>query len=193
MGKASVKGSYTIEAALILPGIFFVIIGLIYLGFYMHDKIRLQVITNETLIKGKAFIRNEAILNSGSIVYEDYYERGILYCLNNDLKDKEEKIKTYIRTRLERGFFITSIKKINVTASQSELSVEIIAQMKFPFLGIQQFFLDSGTTVLVENKIQIQNTAEFIRIFDVFLGVTEKMEAVDTVLKKLQEILVRIR
>ncbi len=46
--KRNFKGSYTIEAALIMPIIFIVLAGIIYISFYLHDIVWIQGISYES-------------------------------------------------------------------------------------------------------------------------------------------------
>jgi hypothetical protein len=188
-----VEGSYTVEAALIFPCIFFVIIGLMYLGFYMHDKVRIQAIIDETVIKGRALIRTETNIKTGLLDYEAYYERGIFYFINNDIQEKQNHVYDYIQNQLSRGFFIASVENINVTVTNSNISIKVNASMDFPYVDIERLFLESGLSVQLVNNSDIQNPVEFIRIFDVFSGVADRVEVVNGTLIKLQKILSKIR
>ncbi len=187
--KKTVKGSYTVEAALVFPIVLFIIVGLIYLGFYMHDKDKIEAVINETLIKSRNLLQNETDMNTGLIDYETYYKRGILYSLQNNLQDKKEEIYNYIQTQLSKGLFIADINTIDVNVSHTQISIEVKAEMELPFLGIRPFFARSGTSVTENAAVSIQNNTEFIRIFDIFSSVAEKIPVIDETLKKLQQIL----
>ncbi len=184
-----VKGSYTIEAALIFPTILFIIISLIYLGFYLHDQDKLEAIVDECLIKGRDLIQYEADMQTGVINYDEYYKRGLLYSLEDNLKEKEQKISNYIQLQLNSGLFIAKVKSINVEASHTHINLQIKAEMGLPFIGLMPLFAKSGTSVTAQNKVPIENNAEFIRIFDIFFSVADKIPVLGETLKKLQEIL----
>lgn len=193
MNKATVKGSYTVEAALILPCIFFIIIGLLYLGFYVHDKVKIQAIINETAIKGRALIQNETDMNTGLMDYEAYNHRGILYFFNNDVQEKKVKIYNYACSKFSSGFFIAKVEKIEVIANYTNIKIEVMARMDLPLLDVQRLFVNSGSSIQLRNSFEIQNATEFIRIFAVFSGVADKVEVIDTALKKLQKVLDKLK
>jgi hypothetical protein len=191
--KLAVKGSYTVEAALLFPCILIFIIGLLYLGFYMHDKVKLQSVLNNTMVKARALILNEADMNTGLMDYEEYKKRGIFYLLNNNMTSKEEEIKTYFEKEIENGLFISDIKSVHVTASQSKVSIKADAHMEFPLIDIQELFVTSGLMFRMEGTFEIHNPMEFIRIFDVFSNTASKAGTVDKVLKDLQIILNKVK
>lgn len=184
-----VSGSYTVEMALLFPVILFIIVGLIYLGFYMHDQDRVEAVMNDTLLKGRNLIQREADMNTGFIDYEAYYNRGILYSLQDNLQSKEQEIHNYLEEQLKSRLFIADITSIDIDASHTNLSIEIKGEMILPFPGIRPLFSKRGTAVSVTQQTSIQNSTEFIRIFNIFSGVADKMPVVDETLKKLQQIL----
>ena len=187
--KKTVKGSYTIEAALIFPTVLFIIAGLIYLGFYLHDQDKLEAVLDETLIKSRDLIQYEADMQTGVINYEAYASRGLLYALEDNLKGKEQEIYNYIQMQLKKGLFIAEVNSINVEASHTHVHLQIEAGMRLPFLGLMPLYAGSGTSVTAENRVSIENNAEFIRIYDIFFSVADKVPVINETLKKLQEIL----
>lgn len=184
----TVRGSYTIEAALIFPFILFIITALIYLGFYLHDQNKLEIVINETLLRGRNLIRNEANMETGGIDYEEYYKRGIFYSLQDNLFEKQQKIYKYLIAQLNNGFFLADPYSVNVTVSHTELSIDIKADMVLPFIGMQSFFSGSGTIVIAAKSSAVNNTTEFIRIFDVFSGAAEEIPLINETLSRLQQL-----
>lgn len=53
------KGSYTVEAALVLPIVLFVLSALMILAFYVHDRGILQSLACETAVTGSNYITEE--------------------------------------------------------------------------------------------------------------------------------------
>ena len=106
------KGSYTVEAALILPIILFIIIGLLYLGFYLHDKVKIQSIIDDTATRGRELIQFETGLETGLIDYSSHQNRSFLYPYFTDFKEKENKINTYLKKQLNTALFITKIDSV---------------------------------------------------------------------------------
>lgn len=189
MDKSTVKGSYTVEAALILPIILYIIIGLLYLGFYLHDKVKIQSAINDTSTRGRELIQYEADLETGLIDYDYSQNRSLLYSYFTDFTEKEYKINTYLVEQLNRGLFITKVDSVVLSASSNKIHVLVNGHMNIPFREVKQFFTDKGLTFSNENTMEIHNTVEFIRIFDVFSGVAEKVKFIDEILQKLQKLI----
>lgn len=188
-----VSGSYTIEAALILPLILFIITALIYLGFYLHDQDRLEAVINETLLIGKNLVRNEAQMDTGFIDYEVYNKRGIMYSLQDNLREKREEIYNYLQLQLNKGFFIADIRSVDVTVSHADISLIVKADMILPFVGLLPFFSGSKTVFIGANQASIGSNTEFLRVFDIFSGVAENMPVINDNLMKLQQILNKLK
>lgn len=193
MRRVAVRGSYTVEAALLLPCILMFLIALLYLGFYMHDKARIQSVIAEVQTRGRILIRCGSHMNTGIMDYEQYNKRGIFYFLNQDLNQEREEIEAYLKDKTSRGLFIARITNTDIKVSQSRIKIEITADMEFPFMDVQKLFVNGGMNVQLENTVDLQNQIEFIRVFDIFSEAASRSEAGNKALTKLQEILKGIR
>lgn len=191
MGKSTVKGSYTVEAALILPIILFIIIGLLYLGFYLHDKVKVQSVIDDTATRGRELIQFETDLETGLIDYSSHQNRSFLYPYFTDFKEKENKnkINTYLMKQLNTGLFITKVDSVAVSASSNMIHILVGGHMDIPFREVKQLFTNGGLPFTNENKIEIHHSVEFIRIFEVFSGAAEKVEFIDEILQSLQRLI----
>lgn len=191
MGKIKrikVKGSYTVEAALIFPFILFIILALIYLGFYLHDVAKMQAIIHKSLVKGSAFIRNEMDINTGAISYEDYLDRTIFYPIDNDFYRKESEIKNYLYNQSADRFFISQIKDINVDISSSRIKINLSLDIKFPIISLGVFLTESSNLIF-EMEGKIHDPMNFIRGFEVAAGIGKRIEGVNKILGELKDIL----
>lgn len=180
------------EAAFLFPCVFFVIIGLLYLSFYLHDKVRIQSDIDETIIKATRLIKNEADMTTGMIDYEKYNNRGIFYFLNNNLEEIQQTIKNYLKQQLKSGLFIATVQKIKVTCNQNQIDIEVSAKMNIPFLAVREYFTGSGLVVQINTSSELQNPVEFIRIFDVYSEVANRIGIINNTLRKIQSIVNQI-
>ena len=63
MNKKNFKGSYTIEAALIMPMILSVLVLLIYWAFYLHDRAILSSAAYTAALRGSQMISGENVVD----------------------------------------------------------------------------------------------------------------------------------
>ncbi|WP_313133950.1 TadE family protein [Anaerocolumna sp.] len=193
MDKSTVKGSYTVEAALILPMILFIIAGLLYLGFYLHDKVKIQSVINDISTKGRELIQYEADLKTGLIDYDHYQSRFFLYPYFSDFVEKENNINTYLAEELNRGLFIAKVDSVAVSVTFNRIRISVNGHMDIPFIEVKQLFTNSGLTFSDNNTMEIHNTEEFIRVLDVFSGVADKVKFIDDILQNLQKLIGSIK
>jgi len=193
LDKSTVKGSYTVEAALILPIILFIIIGLLYLGFYLHDKVKIQSVINDISTKGRELIQYEADLKTGLIDYGYYQSRFFFYPYFTDFVEKENNINVYLTEELNKGLFIAKVDSVAVSATLKRIHISVNGHMDIPFIEINQLFTNSGLTFSNNNTMEIHNTEEFIRVLDVFSGVADKVKVIDDILQNLQKLISSIK
>jgi len=189
LDNSTVRGSYTVEAALILPIILFIIIGLLYLGFYLHDMVKIQSKLDETSLKGREFIQYETDLYTGLVHYSSYRERTFLYPYFVDFSEKENTLTTYLRKQFDAGLFITKIDFTKVSVASNKISLLVQGHIEIPFQEVIQLLFPTGIDLQKESQVEIHNPVEFIRIFDVFSGALEKVKYIDEILQKLKNIL----
>lgn len=190
--KSNVKGSYTIEAALIFPCILFVIISLIYLGFYLHDYGKVQAILYESQTRGKGLIRNEVSMNSGVQSYQDYLDRTIFYPIDNDFKYKQNQISNFINKRCKDKLLISELSNVDVKVSSSNIKLSVGINFQFPF-GILKIFFNGSEGVVIENSEKIHNPADFIRGYQVSYDLVKRIDVVNNVTNKLKEVIEGIK
>lgn len=182
MLKTKVNGSYTVEVAFLMPIVLFVIIGLLYLGFYLHDKSRVQSIMNDALTNSRSLIQYEAGMNTGSIDYVAYRDRDIWYPYFNDFKEKEASIIAYVTNQFEKGLFLTKLEDAEVTIDTFNITINASIRMEFPFVEIQKLLVNGSQENTVFYTNNTRSSAEFIRTYNTFLGVAEKTELVQELL-----------
>ncbi len=190
--KCRVRGSYTIEAALIFPLVLFIIISLIYLGFYLHDCGKVQAILDECQVKGKGLVTREVDLYSNLQSYSNYLDRGILYPIDNNFKYKESQISNYIYKTTRDKLFISNVSNVEAQVSLYKIELKVGLNFKFPFAILETFFAGSKETI-IQTSGRIHNPTNFIRGFQVSHDLVKKVDLVNEVTNKLKKIVEKIK
>lgn len=135
-GAAYWKGSYTVEAAAILPITLFVLAALILCSFYVHDRVVFQSIACE-------------IVAAGSNCYTEKEQKSV----TNDLK-KGVKEKRFLGSRN-----ISS----NVSLGKKEINASFSASYPMPGMAVRYF--SKGTLKIKKSwSGKKQDPAEMIRV-----------------------------
>lgn len=184
------RGSFTVEAALQLPIILFIIYGMIFLAFYLHDRNSLEGLVDEVLHKGALTLKHEADLVSGSVNYDNIGDRGVFYLILGETKEQEEDILDYLWELSDKGLFFMEVTDIQVEVNKFKLKVTLTGEFEVPVKGVLDYFYPNRT-VTVEAERSIHNPAEFIRIADVVLDTGSRIKDVNELREKVDKVLGR--
>lgn len=144
------KGSYTVEAACLLPLILGVIVMLIYLGLYLHDRTILSETAYMAALKG-SFLENAS---------------------NSEI---EHEMHSECENVLENNQFVLNNKNIKVTAESQSVSVTLSGQMEYPTLGVLRYIGVSGVlNVTAKENLKRINPVDTIRLYRIAEGVVEE-------------------
>lgn len=184
--KGWLQGSYTVEMALIFPIVFFVIISLIYMTFYMHDKVRIQSVADQAVIYGSELVKHEKTDKHMDIDYSCLDNRGIYFPLIGDLQKENKILQSYVTEKLKRGLIIGEVTDVHIDLSKKEVEIKIKVNMKIGILRAKEFFSGSGTNITIVGKGRVHYPAEFVRQFDVIEGIVDDIQGYDDLINKLQ-------
>ena len=83
--KKELKGSYTIEAALVFPFILGVMVFIIYMSFFLHDKAVMKCCAYQAALKGSMIRTSSDDMKAEALKAADYNISGLLLA-TQDLK-----------------------------------------------------------------------------------------------------------
>lgn len=179
------RASYTVEAALILPMVIFVIMALIYMSFYMHDKMKIQAIINSNILQGGLMVKHEWNTDNNETDYINIDNRGIYYPVIGETEDEVHKIKENLKNELSGKLYIAEIRDIVVEADHLKLSIKIEAVMNISILRVKDFFTGNGTHLMLSGNGRIHYPAEFVRQIDMVEEMINDRDGYGKVLEKL--------
>lgn len=116
--KKSYKGSYTVEAAFVLPVVLMVIFALIYLGFSLHDEAYIKGIMERGL--------REAAEHTRHICMEGEKGHEIIYKdINKKFKNKEieGQVEGFLIDNCTKNLFITQIERFKASAGMMYVKI----------------------------------------------------------------------
>jgi hypothetical protein len=186
--KKSVRGSVTVEAALVMPLVVFIIFALLYLAFFLHDKSRIQSVVDKSLHKAALTVKHEADISSGTVYYEDINDRGVFYLPFGSTEEEKYKIWDYVSRELQSGLLTAIITNIKVNVGKFNIQITVEADMPVSLPGIRQF-LKTLSKIKVAESSQIHNPAEQIRVSEVILDTGLKIKGAEALKKKLDKAL----
>jgi Flp pilus assembly protein TadG len=183
--KKGMKGSLTVEAALIMPLVIFMLFALMYITFYLHDRCRIQGAVDKALYKAMLTIKHEADISTGETDYENINTRGVFYQLFGDTKPDEDQILELINNELKGRLLLVKIKAATVTADKFNITVTTRAEAAVSLKGAGSF-LTWLPEIKVQEKGEIHNPQELIRIAETVLDTGSKIKGVAAFLEKLE-------
>lgn len=186
------QGSFTVEAALIMPMLFYLMFSLFYLSFYLHDINRIQGYLDKMLNRTSILIKHEADIKSGEIIYSKINQRGILYNIVGKSEVLEDDIRSYITEELSDGLFMMQITDIQVKIEKYRIEAKVKIRTRMPIKGVLSFFKPRQQKV-IEEQVTIHDPADTIRMSEVILdtgskvkGLEELRNIVETVFKHIK-------
>ncbi|HEX3076804.1 MAG TPA: TadE family protein [Lachnospiraceae bacterium] len=185
--KRLIDGSFTLEAAILLPFILFVIIALIYLSFYMHDRIKIQNSLDQAARKAENIIRYIAEYDTGNIDYESINERTVLWPVTHNYDNEKVTIEASLKRELGKGLFIADVNEINVELDYSEINISVSTNFSIPFSMVK--ILLAPKKQKYTSTLSVHRPAEFVRIFTVFSDTASGIDGAEEAIKGIQRLI----
>lgn len=156
-----VNGSYTVEAALLMPVLLAVVMAVMYAGFYMHDKAVLMDILSE-VTAGEA---DAAVYGTGSTeqtwktLLED---RGTWYFLKGI--SKEEKDAASLTEEMNRRCMMFRITQCSISVFPRKVTMTVEAECMCKGFSAAPF-LKRMSTISLTCRGDIMQPSEFARAY----------------------------
>lgn len=154
--KSERKASYTIEAAYIIPILFFIVLLFLYLNFYLHDRSIFIARINE--------------------LAEDYQETKEEYIIE----------KSYVEQRLTENLWMSEIENVEVKVSKTKISIKAKLSLSIPNNGIYHLFLVAGFSYETEKEKWLLERSETARILTSGTEMLGKIKGVSELIEKIK-------
>lgn len=185
--KTKQQASYTVEAAFVIPIVFFVIFFFLSYTFYCYDRSKLQAEIDDIIRKASSYMAYEVDLYTDEIVSYKLAEKNLLFVLFGDRSAKEKNLRDYIKDRLESMYYITSVDSVAVSTTVATVRISGVAHMRIPIMSIFNKGNDYTFDVEFSHEESIFPREEKVRIMTAAMELGTKIKGVDSVLKRVRE------
>lgn len=182
------KGSFTVEAAIIIPAVILTMFALILVSEFLYQKSCIQAIADRTTQRGaeiwnspsKDMIYGQITLDNMDDI--DLYWR--IWEMSKRKKQKEEKIEKYAGYLLSDSPILGEPIELEIEAGIVEdyivykkLRVSVKAKYKNPFSSLLRVFgIGKTITIKAHSDAVINEPVEFIRTTDFVIDVVKEVD-----------------
>lgn len=182
-------GSYTVEAAFLVPIITGMIVVLIGASMYLRDITLVQSVVAEVSEKGRMLVQHEVLPGTNEILYERELKEGIFSRLLGDSNREDEalllrELEAGLKGRMWLSRCIN--KKIDIEAG--ELEISLVVQAGVPTLlfgtGLNSFFRRT-----VSERTELAGVEEKTRIYSAIVETGMRIKGVEKVIDGLSALI----
>lgn len=182
------RGSFTVEAAVIIPTVILIMFALILISEFLYQKSCIQAIADRTVQRG-AEIWNSPSKDMvfGQITLDNMDDADLywrIWEMSDSKKKKESKIEGYAGYLLKESAVLGKPVDLKITAVVVEdyivykkIRVNVEAKYKNPFLSLLKVFgIGNTITIKTHSDAIINEPVEFIRTTDFVVDVVEEVD-----------------
>ncbi len=178
-------GSYTVEAALVFPIIFFVILFLLNYTFYSYDRAKLQAEMNDIARKAGAYMTYEVGLEDNRVNRVSVVLKNTFWVFFGNRQPKEDILKQYMRDRLKSGYYVLNVQDVEVSSTYSNVTVAGIVRTKFYGMNWMNRFFDDSFTFVFSHTTKSFPREEKARALQAAISLGTKIKGIEQALNEL--------
>lgn len=175
----SVAGSYTVEAAFLMPIVLFIVFGILSFARYQYEVCKLQGFINEAIIQYSNMLSQHYDLENNKILYEDQINENIFEFFGSIPNEKKEALKVYLNRSFPKEAQMVTLHKVDVTATRKDIHIKIIYEINIPIPMASLFFQDKKR--MIESYGKVQESPDYVRVVSVILQEIKKTNIYDEV------------
>lgn len=158
------QGMYTVEASLIVPFLFLIILAFLYLGMFFLEKAYVIAKVNLYVENASQSIYSEGDIVTGKVDKASRYKKSIYESYVIDNKKWETTIKEQIEKSIKGKLLVFSDPQIVVAISLEMIDVKVKISST---PQIFSYFTNEHIKVAYEKKSSIFNGTEWVRRWQV--------------------------
>lgn len=178
------RGSFTVEATLVMPVILMVIFSLMYMSLLLHDKVVLQSVAEEALVRCNQICQRPSDIMSSQIYYSRFLDTSLL---GEEKEKHKNELEYYINQTVKGKLVLCEVSSINIVIEEDYCQVELSADSKIHLPMVLQAIGENKQINVAEER-NYHNPGNFTRQADVILGTVKQIKGMDRILEFLQKI-----
>lgn len=175
----SIPGSYTVEAAFLMPILLFIVLGILCFARYQYEVCKFQGIINEATIQYSNMLSQHYDLENNRIVYEDIINENIFEFFGSIPNGKKEAFEAYLNGSFPKETQMVTIQKVDVTATRKDIHIKIIYEVNLPIPMAGLFIQDKKR--IIESHGKVYESSDYVRVVSVILQEVKKTNIYDGV------------
>lgn len=170
------RGSFTIEAALIFPLLFLVIIATLYICLILYHQVYIQSFADKLAMRAANNWSNSAKrMYDGALTSEGFRDKAIYWhIIDTKQNEKIEKIKEYGKDQYGKHALLFGAGDIRIDVERkrelliyNRIIIRAEAEMDNPIGDLLKMFgMGKVLTFSVESDAMVNDPAEFVRNLD---------------------------
>lgn len=186
VGRKENQGSFTVEAAFVVPFVTVLLVFMAYAAMYLRDVTVAEAILKQETNRGIAFAVSDVYPGTDAVFYERYL--GVDFwkqIFQKQEKAVEQILAENLRKRLENAFWVAEYREIQVSFQKNYLRMQI--QLNAGSNVIQKIPLIQGSFFEREiaDGIAANDIPEWSRIVTTVLRTGERIKGVNEVIDKI--------
>ncbi|MCR5792905.1 MAG: pilus assembly protein [Lachnospiraceae bacterium] len=171
------KGQFTVEASFIVPLLVFILVGVIYVGLYLHDKTILWEAVNESCNVAESYVSHPYDFETGEIDFRKIAKRHATDHIGTSFEAERMQILKQLKER-QKKLFLTQISKTTVEVGMLSGTIEVTGSVRWNYFGVTRFL--RMKTIHLKKKYKVDNPAEFARMVSVLKEVLRVDEGLES-------------
>lgn len=178
------RGSFTVEASILMPVIFLCIIAVVYISLLLYQMALVQAISDRSAERGTATWSNpRKDISTGLIAKEELKSGGIYWRLLDINRDeKVKRLDTYFVKQMGhfdvlKGSYSVSPPEVKDYIIYKKLVLNTESRYKLPFGKLLSCFgLEEHVSFKTRSEAMINEPVEFIRNTDLIIDLEQEVE-----------------
>ncbi len=174
----------TVEAVFVLPVILIVILCLMYMTLILHDKVVLQSVAEEALVRFNQLCHQPSDVLSSEINYDKLLDVSLL---GEDNEKHREELMYFINQEVKGKLFICQVNMIDIDITEDSCQIDIEADSKISF-SLALEYIKGGKKIFVSQNRDSHHPEEFARKAEVITGTITQVKGADCITEFLSKV-----